>query len=108
MAGQRWLTNPTVTGVVDGAPAPAGNGFLATLSGASAVTLDTARMRIDDSRPVTGQLTTDSPLALTLNGTWPTAVTVQIDGVPASFQQVTGGIELSVPAGKHTVSISPA
>lgn len=108
MVGQRWLVNPTVNGLAGQAAPPLSNGFVATLSGASAVTLDTVRMRIDDSKPVSGQVNTDSALALTLTGNWPGAVTVQVDGVPATFQPVTGGIELTVPAGQHSVLITPA
>lgn len=60
IVGQQWLTLPTAT-------APAWrNAFEATLTGASAVTLDALRMGLDLSQPVEAKITTDSPLTLTL------------------------------------------
>jgi hypothetical protein len=35
-------------------------------------------------------------------------VSVKIDGAPVSVQQSAGAIELTVPSGQHTISISPA
>jgi hypothetical protein len=100
MAGQAWQTNLAAT--------PQGsNGFQATLTGAGAVTLHTVRMRIQDRRPVSGEVSTGSPLALTLDGNWPRAVVVKVDGAPVTFQRVTGAIELELPAGRHLVSITP-
>ena len=98
MAGQQWVFGPS--------PAKH-NGFEATLAGASAVTLHTVRMHLDDSRTVTGRVSTDSGLALTLDGNWPSAVSVKIDGAPVSVQQSAGAIELTVPSGQHTILISP-
>jgi hypothetical protein len=99
MVGQAWQA---------GASAPTGNGFEATLTGASAVTLHTIRMRIRDRRPVSGQLSTGSPLALTLGGNWPRSVVVTIDGAPvAAVQRVSGGIEFEIPAGQHRLLITP-
>jgi len=99
MAGQQWLLGPGPS---------TSNGFQATLTGASAVTLHTVRMRLDDSRPVSAQMSTDSPLALTLAGNWPSSLTVQIDGSPVAVQQTAGAIEINVPTGQHAISIAPA
>jgi hypothetical protein len=98
MAGQRWLL---------GHGSRTSNGFAATLTGASAVTLHTVRMGLRDSRPVTGRVSTDSGLALTLNGNWPSSLGVQIDGSAVAVQRSPGAIELTLPAGQHTVSIGP-
>jgi hypothetical protein len=97
MVGQRWLLGQGATS----------NGFRATVSAAMAVTLHTVGMHIDNSRRVTGQISTDSPLALTLAGNWPSSLTVQIDGSPVTFQPSSGAIEINAPAGQHTVSIRP-
>lgn len=98
MVGQQWLL---------GRGAPTDNGFQATLTGASAVTLHTLRMRIDDARPVSGQISTDSPLALTLDGNWPSPVSVTVDGSPATVQQSAGAIEVSLPSGRHAIAVTP-
>jgi hypothetical protein len=98
MAGQRWLL---------ARGSRTSNGFAAALSGASAVTLHTVRMGIRDSRPVAGRVSTDSGLALTLNGNWPSSLSVQIDGSAATVQRSPGAIELTLPAGQHTISIRP-
>jgi hypothetical protein len=57
---------------------------------------------------MTGRVSTDSGLALTLHGDWPSSVTVRIDGAAVPVQQSSGAIEVSVPAGQHTISIRPA
>jgi hypothetical protein len=98
MAGQRWLL---------GRGPSTSNGFQATLSGASAVTLHTVRMHINDRRRVRGNVSTDSGLSLTLDGNWPSSVSVQIDGSAVPVQLSPGAIEVTVPAGQHTISIRP-
>lgn len=60
MTGLAWLTNPLAT-----APAKV-NGFELTLSGASAVRLDLARMGIDPALPITAEVTTDTPVEIRL------------------------------------------
>ena len=52
-----------------GAMPAARNAFEATLTGASAVTLDAKRMKLDRRKPLEGTVTTDRPLTLTLE--WP-------------------------------------
>jgi hypothetical protein len=61
MTGQTWVQNPLATA------APTSNGFDVTLSGASAVRLDLARMGIDPTKPITAKVTTDTPLSLRLD-----------------------------------------
>jgi hypothetical protein len=60
MAGQAWREDPAAT------PATS-NGFEITLSGAKAVTLDLDRMKLSLRKPLTGKVTTDAPLELTLH-----------------------------------------
>jgi hypothetical protein len=100
MAGQAWRTGRS-------ASATTRNAFDATLTGASAVTLHTVRMRIDVRRPVSGQLSTGSPLALKLDGNWPSSLIVNLDGVAVSFQRSTHAISLAVPSGRHEIAIVP-
>src|SRR4051794_4585445 len=77
MAGQAWKTDV-------GATRPLRNAFDATLSGAGAVELDLKRMHLDGRRPLTGHVSTDAPLTLTLTCRWGQNVTATIDGAPAT------------------------
>ena len=88
-----------------GAPAPAPrNAFKATLSGAKAVRLDAARMRLGLKTRLTGDVATQRTLRLELEGSWPSDVVGRIDGrrtqVTRSGRTV---IAVTVPAGSHTV-----
>jgi pimeloyl-ACP methyl ester carboxylesterase len=105
MVGQEW--GPAQPGLLS-TPAPAGNGFEATLTGASAVTLDTHRMRLDTAVPMSGQVTNDAPLTLTLTGDWPAGATVTDNGATAGFQDATGELVIELPAGTHKLAISPS
>jgi hypothetical protein len=79
MEGQAWAP--------DAARAPATrNAFTVTTTGARAVTLDPRRMRLDRRRAITGDVTTDAPLTLTLRGIG----------------------TYVVAAGHHTLAITPA
>ena len=60
MEGQTWREDP-------GATPPTANEFDITLSGAKAVTLDLDRMKLSLDKPLTGKVTTDAPLQLTLH-----------------------------------------
>jgi hypothetical protein len=60
MTGLAWLANPSAS------PPSLVNGFEITVSGASAVRLDLARMAIDSTRSVRATITTDTPLELRL------------------------------------------
>ena len=62
MTGLSWVENPLAT-----LPA-ARNAFEATLTGASAATLDPQGMGLNTTLPITGTVTTDVPLELTLAG----------------------------------------
>jgi hypothetical protein len=64
-------------------------------------------MLIRDARPVSGQVSTGSPLALTLDGNWPQAVVVKVDGARVALQHSPSAIEFEVPAGQHRVLITP-
>jgi pimeloyl-ACP methyl ester carboxylesterase len=76
MEGQAWVPGA--------APEATRNAFTATLTGARAVTLNLKRMRLDLARELTGEITTDAPLTLTLR-----------DGKRSRT--------VEVPKGKHTV-----
>ena len=100
MVGQAWS--------VDASHVSTSNGFLIALTGARAVTLDTRRMRLQDWRPVSGDVTVDAPLALTLTGRWPARAVVEIDGRPAPVTRLTGAMRVTVPSGHHTLVIRPS
>jgi hypothetical protein len=98
VVGQQWLTLP-------GAVAPAvGNGFEATLTGASGITLDAVRMGLDVTRPIGGKITADHALTLRLRGDWPTAPGVL--GVLSS-SYADGVLTIELPAGLSQFQISP-
>jgi hypothetical protein len=65
--GQTWTTRA-------GSEQPAKNGFVATLSGATDVTLDPKRMRISLRRPVSVDVTSDRPVTIHLGKR-----TIQVD-----------------------------
>jgi poly(3-hydroxybutyrate) depolymerase len=74
MTGQAWQYDAA------GSRSKPRNGLSATLEGATAVTFDLARMRIDAARQIEAKLSTDGPLAMTLIGDWKDAPTVQANG----------------------------
>jgi hypothetical protein len=100
MAGQAWAPDGT-------APPATSNSFTATLTAAKAVTLSLRRMQLSTHRTLTGTVDTQAPLALTLSGVRD-HVTVTIDGAPATATTDTGRLTVAVPAGRHTVRVSPA
>jgi pimeloyl-ACP methyl ester carboxylesterase len=65
--GQTWATRA-------GSEPTAKNGFVATLSGAAAVTLDPKRMRLSFRRPISVDVTTDQPVTIHLGKR-----TIQVD-----------------------------
>jgi len=101
MAGQAWQPSAA-------SGATTSNGFVATLTGASAVTLDTHRMGLQDWRPVEGTLAADAPLSLTLTGSWPAGVSAQLDGLPIPLRRSAGAIVLALPAGSHELTLEPS
>lgn len=96
MNGLAWLDNPAAS-----APA-AVNGFTATLTGASAVAFDLARMDISSAAPVTGSVTTEAPLALSLKGDWTTVPAVTGATVTSL---VDGVLTLQLPAGPSSLTV---
>ena len=99
MTGQQWVADPTAT-----APLTS-NGFTTTLTGASAVRFDMARMNIDVAKAVHGTVTTDGVLSVRLAGAWATAPLVTVDGLPVPASLAAGVLSISVPAGTHTVVV---
>ena len=96
MNGLAWLDNPAAT-----APA-AVNGFTATLTGANAVAFDLARMGISSAAPVTGTVTTEAPLTLTLSGDWASVPAV----IGASVVSLADGVlTLRLPAGASELTV---
>lgn len=99
LTGIAWLTDPL-------AAAPAGaNAFAATLSGAAAVRLDLTRMAIDTAAPVTGTVTTDSPLELRLDGFGGDRL-VTVNGLPVQPSWAGGVLVVPLPAGTSTVVVA--
>lgn len=99
MTGLAWLDDPLAT------PSPTSNGFEATLTGTRAVTLDLGRMAIDDSKPVTGKVTSPGPLTLRLDGGWAGTPVVTVDGTPAAAVLDGGVLEVELPAGEHALVV---
>lgn len=101
MAGQAWRATP------DPAPSRA-NGFAATLTGARAVTLRLSRMGLDARRELTGAISTQAPLALTLRGRVPAGAGATIDGKRATVRRIGGrGAVVMVPSGAHRLVLAP-
>jgi hypothetical protein len=100
MTGQAWRAD-------ESAPERTSNGFAMTLSGARAVTLDTARMKLQAWRVVSGSIKTRSALRLTLKGRWPGQVVATVDHTAVRVTRRPGALVLSVPAGKHSLTIGP-
>jgi pimeloyl-ACP methyl ester carboxylesterase len=97
--GQAWVAR-------SGSEAPARNGFEATLTGARAVRLDLARMRISTARAITGEVDTQARLRLELLGKWTEPVRASVDGSDASVERLGKGVlAISIPAGKHSVVV---
>jgi hypothetical protein len=99
MNGLSWLANPALP-----AP-PAVNGFTASLRGASAVGFDLARMGIATTAPVTGQVTSEGPLVLSLAGDWAATPLVLVGGVPATATLTGGVLQVALPAGTSTLTV---
>lgn len=100
MMGQAW-TRPAA------AAGPLGNGFTAKLTGTTAVALDTGRMDLNPRRAMTGAVTTEKPLRLTLKGAWARLPRLLIDGAPAKVTRAgPDAISVEVPAGTHQLALS--
>ncbi|MCW2992090.1 MAG: hypothetical protein JWM73_2684, partial [Solirubrobacterales bacterium] len=90
MAGQAWKADPAQTGSTS-------NAFTATLTGARAVTLELGRMQLSADKALTGAVTTQAPLALTLAGVERPA-DVTVDGRPATAGRDGDALTIAVPA----------
>jgi dienelactone hydrolase len=99
MKGLAWIADPLA------AEAEAANAFEATLTGASSVRFDLARMEIDTALPVAGQMDTGEALELQLTGAWSAVPPVTIDGAPATATLVDGVLTIQVPAGISSLTI---
>jgi hypothetical protein len=99
MTGQAW--EPLATS--PGAPR---NAFDATLTGATAVRLDLARMQLQTKIPLSGDVTTEKRLRLELAGPWPRYVVARVDGRAARVTRLGRRlIAINVPAGDHRIVI---
>ncbi len=99
-----------ITGLqwIDAGSAPAAsNAFDITLTGATAVRLDLAGMRIDPAQVIAGAVNTQNALELRLDGAWTVAPNVAIDGEPAAVSLTDGVAAVTVPAGTHSLVITP-
>ena len=101
ITGLQWLTDPTATA------GESFNGFDITLDGSEAVTLDVARMAIDESEQIDGIVETELPLDLGLAGEWAAVPDVLVDDQPVPATLVDGVVRFVVPAAGHTVTVIP-
>ena len=101
MTGLQWLENPLAT-----LPAKK-NAFTATLTGARAATLDLGGMLIDPAKALSGTVSTDGALALTLLGkfTGPTAKRLTASS-GVTVEKINGGVVVHLPAGDSTFTIA--
>jgi S-formylglutathione hydrolase FrmB len=99
MVGQAWQDDPSATPAVS-------NAFTATLAGARAVTFDTGRMGLTSRLALTGTVTTGSPLALTLLGSWSRSVTATLDGHAVPVQMAARRLSIEIPAGSHRLTVT--
>jgi pimeloyl-ACP methyl ester carboxylesterase len=103
MEGQQWLALPAPLG---GEAPPARNAFEARLTGANAVTLCLKRMKLSTTKTISGEVTTQAPLTLSLRARWKKMPTVLVDGQAASASREGRNLlVISLPAGHHTLTI---
>lgn len=102
ITGLQWLDDPSQSSNA------ATNAFDVTLTGASAVRLGLDRMSIDPTHVIAGAVNTSNVLDLRLDGGWTTAPAVLLDGQPAAAELGDGVLHISIPAGSHTVTVTPA
>jgi hypothetical protein len=100
VTGLQWIDDPTV-----GAPADS-NGFTVDLKGARTVRLDLARMSIDTAEAITGQVITDSPLTLELEGNW-TSVPQVSNTVPVPVGGDEHVLKIFLQPGQHDLILTP-
>jgi hypothetical protein len=102
MTGLRWEADPLA------ALPKAENALAATLRGARAVRLDAEGAGLDLARTLRATVTTEHVLELALAGTWGAAPSVTIDGASVPVVLEDGAVKVPVPAGAHTVVLTPA
>jgi hypothetical protein len=100
MEGQTWVDDPAQT-------EPTRNAFTADVTGGRAVTLSLRRMRLDAHRTLTGDVTTEAPLQLTLRGSSAKELTATIDGEPVQVDRGKKRVLVTVPAGHHELVLAP-
>ena len=101
VTGLQWIDDP-LAGDVERS-----NAFEVELAGASRVRLDLARMGLDTTEAVTGEVATEDPLELQLTGTWDVAPVVEIDGEQVDAYLTDDLLVVTLPAGDRTVTVTP-
>jgi pimeloyl-ACP methyl ester carboxylesterase len=99
MTGEKWVYR---TG-----PFRPLNAFEFTLTNARGITLDLARMRIDVRRRITGTLTTNRRLLLTLRGHWPRRLAVSVNGHAAPLHRRGRRLVVALRAGHDRLAVRP-
>ena len=100
MVGQAWRIS---------GPSPAlRNAFTVKTTGASSVTLDLRHMRLRARRSLSGAVTTDWPLRLSLKGSWPRHVVVKLDGRRLRLRGSRRLKWIVIPRGSHRLAFRPA
>lgn len=98
MSGLTWLDNPLQ------ADTPS-NGFAVSLTGASSVQIDVARMGLNAARPIAGSATTNGAATLRLAGGWTAAPTVTVNGAPVAVSLADGVLSIPLTNGANTIAI---
>lgn len=90
-------------------PPKVANGFELTSANLGEAAFDTARMKVDPGRTVTGSVKGDGPLALTLRGSFRSGTTATYDGRSIAVSPVPGGIRLALDGSSaaRTLVIEP-
>jgi dienelactone hydrolase len=99
--GLAWEEDPEAPG-----SAPH-NAFTAELDGASGVTLDLERMRIDVRTTIDASVTTDETLVITLLGPWRGETTVTIDGESVSAEREGEALTFTLEPGTSEIHVAP-
>lgn len=100
MTGQAWKADPAGQGALS-------NTFEIELTGAKAVELDLARMKLSASKELRGRVNTEAPLALTLDDVYAT-VKVFVGAQEVDVDRDGDEITFTVPAGdNHPVVVVP-
>jgi predicted esterase len=90
-----------------GAPIARRNGFAATLTNVSGVTFGLARMGLSAGAPLEIAVKSDGGAKVRLRARYRRGVAVTVDGAPAQFRRAKRELRVIVPAGEHTVRVTP-